>query len=485
MEGVKMISFDRNYDVVIIGSGLGGLTCAASLAKRGKKVLVLEQGSNPGGYGVTFQRKGYKFDAALHLIVGAGKGPLKEIFSSLSITEKLKFIPLDPLYTVIYPGLKMDIPADLGAYTQILCQEFPLEEAGIKTVLSEMDKISVALGSTPPPPVIGEYAKKTFADLLDEHLHDPRLKAIISSPWIYAGLPPSRLSVIVASALFLEMFTKGAYFPQGGSSALVDCMVERFKEAGGELELNSRVVKILLEEKRAIGVETAKGAKIGARVVISNAAANQTFLKLVGREALEEDFCMSLERMEVSLSVFQVYLGIKGDPKELGIPGHEVMLFKDYNYEGAYRQICQGDFLRGGLSITTPTMIDPSMAPEGGHSLICYLLAPYKGIDWKVKKATFMEELLVQLEGFFPRILDRIVIKDASTPLTFERYTLNTEGALLGWAATPELVFGRPQPKTPIENLYLTGHWTLPGGGYSGVIPSGWMVAEMVSEYLG
>jgi len=128
-------------------------------------------------------------------------------------------------------------------------------------------------------------------------------------------------------------------------------------------------------------------------------------------------------------------------------------------------------------------LTDPSLAPKGKHGVNIFTPALYAppGWNWKEEKMDFAQRLINQAESVIPELSKYIVVQEAGTPYTLERYTSNTGGAIAGWAYSPQTAFNKPQPKTPIKNLYLVGHWTLPGGGISGVATSGWNLSQLLA----
>ena len=219
--------------------------------------------------------------------------------------------------------------------------------------------------------------------------------------------------------------------------------------------------------------------------MVSNSDARRTFFKLVGKEKLSTEFISLLEGTEVGLSAFNVYLGVKMDLKALGITSLENVVHSSFDYQKEYEDIIRG-YVGSTYTITVPTLADPTLAPPGHHCLIIFAPVPYqiKGMNWKEAKEDVTEKLINKAEEIVPDLSRHIVVKEAATPLTLERYTLNSGGAVGGWAYTPETIFKRPQQKTPIKNLFLTGHWTFPGGGIPGVMSSGWLVSRMILEML-
>ena len=268
--------------------------------------------------------------------------------------------------------------------------------------------------------------------------------------------------------------------------------MKALRKYGGELQLGTKVTKILVENNTATGVETAKGNKISAKYVVSNVDARQTFLRLIGSEKLSSKFLNRLEQMEPSISFLQVFLGVDMNLKEKGIIEHETIWYSSYDLDYVYNSCLQGKFEEGG-GICTPTLLDPSLAPENQHTISLIFPIPYdykenwetengkRGSSYNKLKNEEMHRLIKTAERFIPELSKHIVFSEAATPLTLERYTENYKGAGYGWAQTPgQSGLGRLQPKTPIKNLYLAGHWASPGGGTITVALSGRNIAEMI-----
>lgn len=475
---------DGKYDVIVIGSGMGGLTCGAVLAKKGKKVKVLEKHSVPGGYCTAFKRKDFIFDIACHMIGECGEGgTVHNILTALDLIDEIEFKRLDSPYKVIFPEESFRVPGEIDETIMMLSQRFPQEEKRILKLFDTMKNVYEDLDKLPRLyPTILRYKDKVFQEILDEHMGDSKLKAFISAVWTYQGYPPSRASALQMSALLTSLLSKGSFYCKGGSKALSEVFVKGLEKFGGEIELKTMVNKIMVKDGKAIGVETENGRIIYADYVISNADAIQTFLKLVGEEALESAFVQRLKDMEISLSCFNVYLGVNLDINALRITDHETIVHKTLDSNKEYEAILKADISDLSYTITVPTLTDPGLAPNNNHCVIIFAPIAYhvEGMNWKEEKARVTEELIKRAEEVIPHLSRHIVVKDSATPLTLERYTLNSQGAFGGWANTPVMMFNRPEPITPIRNLYLTGHWTFPGSGISGVISSGWMVAQMV-----
>lgn len=479
-------TFTEEYGAVVIGAGIGGLACGAALAKGGKKVKVIEQHVNPGGYCVCFNRKAFKFSAGVLRINGCEPGGIiYEFLSNLGVQNEVEFCRLDPLMRVVFPGESFAFPfKDMPLYIAKLLEKFPGEQRGITQLLDTMKALYTEKVSSPGP-ALQKYRDKTFRELLDEYITNEKLKSFISFLSLTdAAVSPSRGSAIFCSRLIMAHFTEGGFWPKGGPQALADALAKGLQKSGGDLELRTRVTKIIIENGKAVGVETEDGRRIKASYVISNAAARQSYFDLVGEDKLEPDFVAKLKQMELGPSIFEVYLGVDLDPRTVGMTDFELDVFETFDLDKGFDIIYKGELppFLCPLVVATPTLLDPSIAPEGKHIVNLLTYAPYhlKGKNWKEEKLRIAEELISKAERLIPGLSQHIIAKDSATPLTMERYTLNTDGSIVGWANTPGGFWNKPPRESPIQNLYLTGHWTRPGGGVSSVLLSGMKVAQSV-----
>jgi prolycopene isomerase len=194
--------------------------------------------------------------------------------------------------------------------------------------------------------------------------------------------------------------------------------------------------------------------------------------------------------MTPSLSAFVMYLATDLDVQQLDAT-HEMFFFRSWSHDDTYRQLLAGQ--PSGLSISVPTLIDPSLAPSGEHLISATTLIPYDlGASWRTEKGRYANRLLEELEAVFPGVRGHVTFAEGASPRTMERYTLNLTGAIYGWEVSPKQVGrGRLAHKTPIRGLFLSGHWTQPGGGVYGVIASGLQAAQevagdpVVQDFLG
>jgi all-trans-retinol 13,14-reductase len=489
------------YDVIVIGAGIGGLTCGALLAKEGLSALVAEQHAKPGGCCVSFRRKGFTFDAGIDGLVGAERsGMLYNILEELGLEDDIEFIELAAHTRII--GSDYDITStSLEGFAKELKQRFPTEGSGIDVFVQDCKAvISQLMALAEPAPdlldfggkmglivkflfksaKLREYGGKSYRQALAESFKDRKLIAILGSlidfdPGWAASMP-----------MMIPGFPAFQY-PKGGTQALADVLAKGMAKHGGDLALKTLVKKIVVEDGKATGVELADGTMVRSRYVVSNADGRQTFLKLIGEQYLSPKLAKELKETRLTDSTFLVSLGVDMDLKAMGFDGTTIV----YNRSDNIDDLWSGNPEKCSLYIMMHSLRDPSQAPEGMATVQIGTLFPYdymsywkrendgtRGTEYKELKEALADKLISSAEALIPQLSKHIVCKDIATPLTFERYTLNSEGASHGWFPAPGAKM-RSQ-KTPFKNLYQAGHWTFPGSSIFAVVLSGRNAAKLV-----
>ena len=374
-------------NVIIIGSGIGGLTCGSFLAKHGFKVTILEQHFKPGGYVTSYKRNGFAFDV-VHVIGGLKKGaPIERIFSYLGIDKKVDFIEVEKTFKFVYPDVTVDCYADVNKYERELINHFPDEKENIPRYFETKKKIWAEIQESYYRPNLFQmtfyplrfpnlvrYQDITYREFLDRFFRNEKLKEILGSGWGYLGLNSPRISALFMIGMYMSYHTGGAWFPKGGYQAMSDSFADTFKKLGGVLRLKTGVKRVIVEKNRAAGVELSTGEKIRAKYIISNADTKQTFLNLVGEGNLSKGFADKIKGLRPSVSGFVVHLGVKMDlPEELNCGC--VMSFPDYGtaeeqFKLAERNEMLTDPAKMGFGLSISTMKDPGLAPDGCHARI-------------------------------------------------------------------------------------------------------------------
>ena len=501
--GLGKFTKENDYDAVIIGSGLGGLSCAAAFARQGFRPLVIEQHDKPGGYATAFSRPGgFTFDVSLHSTVIAERNGIHNLIPGFPEITDVKFVPHPSLYRVIYPDYDITVAQkNLDGYIKNLIGLFPEEKEGIQGLFADMKgldddivHLSAAKGQVDMQrfpvdyPFLSKLYNKTWKDMLDARLKNEKLRAIVSAQWAYYGLPPSRLVSFYYAMPALGYLTGGGYYPIGRSQKISDELVSFIERLGGKVMLNTKVDRVLTKDHAAYGVRTSEGEKFTSKVVISNANPFDTLRKMTGEEEYLATYLDQLDHYSVSLSSLQIFLGLKEDlVGKLGIKDSEIFFNTGYDMEADYSEAREGK-VDGGYAMTLYDNIYKGYSPSGKNTVNIttftgygpwkkYESAYFNGDkdDYRREKDRLADILIKRVEDtLMPGLSAAIEVKEVGTPLTNVRYTSNYHGAIYGLDQTVDNSGpSRLGHETPIANLYLAGAWTKPGHGYGSVLSSG------------
>lgn len=480
------------YDVVVIGTGLGGLTAAAILARCGRRVLAIERHDRVGGYAHSFRRGPYLFDAAVHLVGGCERGGLIDrLLRGLGVRDRCAFAAVDPCYEVHFPGLSLAAPTGLPQFADVYARAFPPSASGIRGFIDEccVARAETGLllagdraGAAAIPERLQAVRKRrraTVADVLDAHVSDPRVRAALTALWPYVGLPPQRLSFLYWASMLMSYVEGGAYYCRGTFQTLADTLADVVRERGGDVVLRRAARKVAIDEAGVAGVVLDDGSFVAARTVISNADARQTVEDLVGREHFPARYQKSIGRMRPSLSALVAYVATDL-PRESLPTAHETFYYSEWDHERSHASSLTG--LPSWFTLTVPTSIDPTLAPAGDSLVVYTTLVPFDvAADWRRVKREYKQRIVDAIGERVPQIESRLRLIEVGTPHTMARYTLNTDGALYGWELSPNQIGpGRPSVAPPLPGLFLAGHWTQPGGGVYGVVTSGVLAARAI-----
>ena len=502
-------------DVVVIGAGLGGLGAAGYLAKEGQRVVVLEHHAVPGGYAHEFKRHGFRFEVALHALDGAGPGGwLHPILEDLGVLDRVEITRLDPFYTARFPDYEITVPADLPTYINRLTSDFPDEAEGISELFAAIRRVAFDIGrhtkersngvKATPMEMMERYPDMAMAfsqdwqTFMGRFVTDVRLQGVISALWGYLGLPPSKVSAGLFALVIYSYQKSGAWYPKGGSQAVSRAIVEGIEAHGGEVRFRNRVTKIEVENGRAVAVETDRGLRIEADVVVSNASPSAT-VAMTGRDHLDDQFLVGVDKDVAAMSNLIVYLGLDRDLVAEGWDHHEFFLSDGYDMDADYAAMVAGDFSKTGMVIANYTDADPGCAPKGKSVLVMLSLAPwgYENVwgtsgdlvaysenpEYQRIKEAAADKLIDRAEALIPGLRNSIEVKEIGTPLTNMRYGLSPGGSIYGREQTVENMLNRRSPKSPIPNLVFAGAW-IGGGGMSAALGSGRTAAAIAGKIL-
>ena len=506
------------YDVIIIGAGLGGLTAGAKLAKDGKKVLMIEQHTVPGGCATTFKRKDFIVEAGLHEMDGLDDGdPKRKIFRDLGVFDHVEFVRIPDFYRFTNQRIDIVIPDNPTKAIDVLVKRFPRDEKGIRRFFGIILNLRKELNRYPRGkwktlallpvfpilyPNIVFRENQTVGKLLDSIIQDEDLKLVLLANLPYYHDNPYTMSLPSYAVAQASFFTGGGHYIKGGSQKLSDYLAGVIKNNGGEVILRHLVTGIITEDNKAVGVKYRKTTgsdvetqEVFADYIIANAAIPNVVNELLPPSEVKNRLASDIAKQEIACSLTTVYLGFKKPPKELGNKHYSTFVFSE-------NMTTQSDFIKRttedwswsnrGFVFVDYSQIDSQLAPQGkGFGVICTFdyLSDWENLskeEYKTKKEEVARILTERLNKVIPGIKDEIEYCEVATPKTMKRYTLNPGGTAYGFAQIPKQA-GRKriQQKSPIDNLYFASAWTFPGGGFGGAIRSGYWCAEEILDRKG
>lgn len=486
-----------NLDVIVIGSGIGGLTAAALLARYGKRVLVCESHAIPGGAAHSFQRRGFVFDSGPSFYCGLSQkypslNPLKQVLDVLG--ESLQTVAYDPLGHYHFPEGIFPVYSNSEDYREAVAQitpqgakelaEFEKRLLSLYQGLADIPTIALRADWQIIPILLGRYLpsllkllpqlgliQSSVGQVMDQTVSDPWVRRLIDLEcFLLSGLKADGTIAPEVAFMLGERARAGVEYPIGGSGAIVDALVRGLQRWGGELRLNSHVEQILVESGEVQGVRLQHGEVISAPIVISNATIWDTYTKLLQPEDLPPAYRQKCLEIPAVDSFMHLHLGIRAEGLA-GLTGHHVVV-DDSNVDlRAPGNTCM---------ISIPSVWDANLAPAGAHVIHAYTLEPFAGWqrdgEYHQKKKLRSQPLFRAIERVIPDLRQRIVLELIGTPLTHAAYLRRYQGTYGPAIAAGKGVF--PSCHTPIRGLYRVGDSTLPGIGVPAVAASGILCAN-------
>lgn len=499
------------FDVVIIGSGVGGLATAICLAKAGKTVVVLEQHYVPGGWSHSFTLNSQRFSPGVHYVGLIGEGQsTSDLYKQLGIANDMVFFRMNPnaYEHCLINGEMINLPSGIENLKESLAKRFPKEKNNINEYLSLVEKVNYELQLMPKlrglwqkitvpfrTKHFGKFALFPLKKVVGWHIKDPLLKAVLNIQCGDHGLPPKRACFPVHCSVMSHYF-EGGFYPMGGGGGIVKAMTKGVKRNGGEIRVKQRVEKILIENNKAVGVRLKDGSVIKASVIVSNADPSITFLNLVGKENLSNSLQKKLAKTKYSVTSLILFLTLDMDVTQFGIDSGNIWYMKNEDIDSHFEELTNGDITEGdefpALFISCTTIKDPVSFNGRFHNFEVVTYVDYKSIQdfngkedyhdefYIVFKEKVIKKMLNTINRIIPGAKQHIVQAELGTPKTNEFYINSTEGNVYGTEKTLSQVgpFSYKN-RTEIQNLYLCGASTL-SHGVGGATHSGVSAAAAI-----
>ena len=491
----------KSKSVIVIGAGIGGMSAAIHLARRGMNVTILEKNSHAGGRCDRFSHEGHHFDAGPTLLVM----PLiyEAEFAALgaSMREMLELQRVDPTYHLVFDnGSRLALTSDMksmqaqleafepGSFQNFLryAEEGKRHyQVGMEKMVNRDFRKASDFFNVGNLPIV--FHMKPFANHyrnMSAYFDDPRLKAAFTFQDVYMGLSPFEAPATFSMMPYTEL-AHGVWYPKGGMYSIVEALRELAKGAGVEFEFDAPVERIDVNASQAHGVVLSDGRTLKSDVVLANAD-----LPYVYRNLLPVDGeAKRLERKRFSCSVISFFWGVDKPYPEL--PPHTLFLADDYrdNFKSIIRDLDLP--ANPSLYIHAPARLDPSMAPEGQDTLIAIVpvghMSENGGQDWAKIRDTARQHVFRRLKTLgITDLEEHLKFEVNYTPLSWrKRYNL-MKGSTHGLCHNlTQLAYFRPSNKhSRYHNLYFVGASTRPGTGIPTAMVSGRLAAARIMDDL-
>jgi all-trans-retinol 13,14-reductase len=454
---------DRDaFDAIVIGSGIGGLACAAALARTGHTAVVLEQHYVPGGLTQTFHRSGFRWDVGVHYLGDMGpQGEARRVLDWLS-GGAIRFSSMGAVYDIIrFPGdFAVEFVRPEAALRRELEEKFPAsatEVGAFFTALAAADRAARAVFAQRVMPGLLAKAHRLWhrnkvrrwwgrscAEVLNELVSDPKLRAVLLAQRAdYGGTTAPSMSFGVHATVMRHYFN-GAYYPVGGAKSFADALVPAIERGGGKLKLRARVQQLLVENGIVVGVRLDNASEFHAPRVFSDVGARNT-VGLLPAQMQDSQWAKEVLSLAPSVCHIGLYLGLEGDIRANGASPANHWFHSSWDVDAGLWRDPLNESSAPGLFVSFPSLKDPAHNPGSKQRHTAELVAmtswdvfaPWQNStrlqrpeEYTALKSAIERNMLAQFAVYFPALAPMVVAHELSTPLTTSSFIGSQQGAI-------------------------------------------------------
>ena len=487
---------NNQWDVIVIGSGMGGMVTAAALSKVGHKVLMLEQYDSLGGQTHSFSREGFSWDAGIHYLGGFGPDVSARAMLDWLCDSPIDLAPIGAVYDTLHMGDSAPLPLSRPAEAQRidLKERFPKDveaiDAWFTAILEARDSLTAIVQGRAMPSIVASgikwwrsrqvkrYCERTTAEVAAEITSNSELANCLMAQWGDFGGRPSTASFAIHATVMQSYLESGAYYPVGGASSIARRLLPTISQGGGESRAGVEVASLIMTDGVVTGVETAAGEKFFADKVVSNIGARETVDRLLPDGHGRDDWAKEVRSFGPNICHYSLFLGFAGDVEAAGMTKSNHWLYPTGEVDAVWTDAPDGR--PPAMFVSFASLKDPAHDPGPERKYAGEMIAwsdwstverwadlppEARGEAYALFKKKIKTVLLDQFAHYFPRLAELIVFHEVSTPLATASITGHRMGSFYGLDVTPRRITSDAlRMKTPVEGLYLTGQDVLTPG---------------------
>jgi len=495
------------FDAIVVGSGIGGMTTATALSRLGHKVLLLEQAQTIGGLTHSFSRNGFSWDVGLHYCGTFGHDQAAGRILDWLSGGTIEFRSVGTIYdTLHFPdGFEISVGRPAAAYKMELKDRFPDNVAEIDAyfeALLSAEEAGHMVGTERaiPEPFrsahhwwnkkkIQRWCSRTTDEVIAELISNPKLASVLSAQWGTYGGKPKEASFAI-HATVMGHYLEGAGYPVGGAAAIAKGLVPVIEAAGGSARAETPVSEILFEDGKAVGVRTSSGEKIKAPVIVSAIGAGETVKHLLPEEIREQHWAREIATFKPSVCHFDLFLGFEGDIIRHGATRSNHWFYESWDTNEAIWGAADSESIPM-MFVSFSSLKDPAHdpGPANKHTGDILLWADWSSVteiaargadEWAAFKQSIESRMMEFFAEKFPDLAPLIVYHELGTPLATVSFTGHEKGGIYGVETTPRRMLSDAlNARTPVPGLFLSGQDVM-SPGIAGALAGGILSAVAI-----